>query len=208
MQYILNFNFHDYFYQYVLPTENERSYEINLSEFIGLQDVRITPEFFDKLWKIVSNDTVSVIENGKEVSAIHLTDNKLVFGKTSAGADFSVLMSPLSDEHLNYVKYDITKSVQITIGKENADICLNSDYISHRHAVMTLQNGCWVIEDFSRNGLFLNSQRLPSGQKIQLHPFDNIYTGGFQILFTGNVLAINHRKNISTILSDYGISGR
>lgn len=100
MQYILNFNFHDYFYQYVLPTENERSYEINLSEFIGLQDVRITPEFFDKLWKIVSNDTVSVIENGKEVSAIHLTDNKLVFGKTSAGADFPVLMSPLSDEHL------------------------------------------------------------------------------------------------------------
>lgn len=196
MQYLLDINFHDRFYQYVLPTENDRSYAFRIPDHTGQPELHITLEFFDAVWQIVSNETISVMENGKMVPAVRLSENALIFGKTAAGADLSVLLRTLSDAHLAYVKYDITGRTQITIGKENADICLCSDYISHRHAVMTLQNGCWVIEDYSRNGLFLNTQRLPTGQKIQLHPFDTLYTGGFQILFCGNILAINHKRSV------------
>lgn len=50
----------------------------------------------------------------------------------------------------------------------------------------------------SRNGVYLDNQRIPPKKSLQLRPFSHIYTGGFHLIFLGELLAINCADQITT----------
>jgi len=202
-QYIIYVNFVGYYFQYVLPTENNRTYEINVSDYINVADCKIRLGFFDNIWSIYSQDGVEIYDNNTVVPEKRISDGKVASGLFKKyDMKFSVRMELLSDVHLHFRKYDITDQARITLGSDpaTADIVLNSTYISHEHAVIVRQSDGWKIEDHSKNGLYLNYQRMPKDTRVSLHLFDNIYTGGYHIIFLGNCIAINHSGDVTSRL--------
>ena len=64
------------------------------------------------------------------------------------------------------------------IGRENAEITLDDDQVSRRHAVVREADGASTIEDCgSTNGTHLNGRRLASGSVTALEPGDEIRVG-------------------------------
>lgn len=202
-QYIIYVNFVGYYFQYVLPTENNRTYEINVSEYINIADCKIRLGFFDNIWSIYSQDGVEIYDNNVMVSEKEISDGKVVSGLFKKyDMKFSVRLDLLSDMHLKYQKYDISNQARITLGSDSSvsDIVLNNSYISREHAVIVRQSDGWKIEDHSKNGVYLNYQRMPKETRVSLHMFDNIYTGGYHIIFLGNCIAVNHIDHVSSRL--------
>lgn len=60
----------------------------------------------------------------------------------------------------------------------------------------------------SRNGVYLDNQRIPPKKSLQLRPFSHIYTGGFHLIFLGELLAINCADQITTALPRYAPPAR
>ena len=74
----------------------------------------------------------------------------------------------------------------VTIGRDPGnDITLPSAAVSREHAVVTLRDGRWFVEDRgSFNGTFLNGTRLQPGTPLPLRHSDRIGIGGETLLFS------------------------
>jgi FHA domain-containing protein len=74
----------------------------------------------------------------------------------------------------------------VTIGRDPGnDITLPSPAVSREHAVVTLCDGRWFLEDRgSFNGTFLNGTRLQPGTPLPLRHSDRIGIGGETVLFS------------------------
>lgn len=62
---------------------------------------------------------------------------------------------------------------------EEADFCLSDSYVSGRHAILEYdpaEEGRYVT-DASRNGTYVNSRRLPKGERTALHHGDTLQIG-------------------------------
>lgn len=200
-QSILYVNFSGYFFSFVLPTENNRTHEIDLSSHIKHKNCVITLEYFDGIWKVLSNSHIKVFNSTTFVSSQTLISGKPTYCRIDDQLNFSLLLDSLSEGHLHYKKYDISNHSEIILGKDSSShIIINNEYISSKHATFVKINNDWFIEDNSRNGLYLNNQRLPSNSRVKLRIFDIIYTGGFKIIFLKDCLAINHSDFISSKL--------
>ena len=68
-------------------------------------------------------------------------------------------------------------SAQITIGRSpNCIMVLEDEYVSGQHAMLSPQDGEWVIEDLgSRNGTFVDDERIT--QPTVVHPGTTIRIG-------------------------------
>ncbi len=205
-QKILYVNFSGCLFSFVLPTENNRTYDIDLTKYINYTDCKITLEYFDSVWKVKSNNHISIIDNNSLVESQVLLTGKLAYCRLYNTTNFSLLLDTLSQEHLHYSKLDISSCDKIILGKDLAsDIVLHNEYISNKHAIFTKSNNDWFVEDDSKNGMYLNGQRIQVGTRIKLRIFDVIYTGGFKIIFLKDCIAINHRKSFTTKLKEYNV---
>ena len=74
----------------------------------------------------------------------------------------------------------------VTIGRDPGnDITFPSPAVSREHAVVTLSEGRWFLEDRgSFNGTFLNGTRLQPGTPLPLRHSDRIGIGGETLLFS------------------------
>lgn len=65
------------------------------------------------------------------------------------------------------------------IGKSQRNrYCLPGDSVSRYHATFKeMKNGKWYIQDHSRNGTFINGQRIPTGQDVPVKAGDQIVCG-------------------------------
>ena len=65
------------------------------------------------------------------------------------------------------------------IGKSQRNrYCLPGDSVSRYHATFKeMKNGKWFIQDHSRNGTFINGQRIPTGQDVPVKAGDQILCG-------------------------------
>ncbi len=206
-QNILYVNFFGYLLNFVLPTENNRTYEIDLSKTINYTNCKITLEYFDSIWTVISNGHVNVLDNNSILQSRVLSTNKPTYCQLDNSVNFSLLLDTLSEDHLHYQKYDIRKYNEIVFGKDECShIVLQNEFISNTHASLIHVNNEWFIEDHSRNGLYLNNQRIPSESRVKLRMFDTIYTGGFHIIFLKDCIAINHAKYVSAKLNIYSLT--
>lgn len=69
----------------------------------------------------------------------------------------------------------------ITIGRDpSSTLPLNHNTVSRRHAEITCVDGCYLLRDLdSRNGTFVNDQRLEPRQAHTLRPHDQVRIGTF-----------------------------
>ena len=104
-----------------------------------------------------------------------------------------------------YDKYVLLPNRQISIGSsEEADISYSyiynqMEYITKIHCMLQCTNQETVLQDKSKNGIFVNDVRVNGN--IRLHFGDRIHIWGLNIVFLGNVLAI-HRTIHTTIKRD------
>lgn len=202
-QFILYVNFSSYSFQVVLPTENNRNYEIDLSSWINIENSVLSMEYFDGNWRIISNEYVHVLSGENRIENADLQERNPSYCRlVRNGVRFSVLLEALSEEHLHYTKYDIKNEKQILFGKDSqkADVVIDNPYISSEHARLINHGGEWFIYDCSKNGLYLNNQRLQQHTNVKLHLFDTVFTGGYQIVFLEDVIAINHASSVHSRL--------
>lgn len=208
-QYVLYISFAGYCFQHVLPSENNRTYEIDLSQRVNIPELKISVEYFDGEWRVDSNNQVIVQgDTGYQPSCALSSDIPVFCVSVRSNIRFSLLLEPLEVEHLHYRKFKISNRTTIQFGKDlsNADIALQSAFISSVHARMTQLDEKWYIEDLSKNGLYLNDQRMPKDRKVKLRQFDQLFTGGFHIIFLGDCIAINHNDHVASSLEKYELS--
>ena len=75
------------------------------------------------------------------------------------------------------------------IGRDDdCEIVLDGDTVSRRHCEITCLGAAYVLRDSSRNGTFINGERV---RQAQLHDGDQIRIGA-------NVLLVNYSSGIST----------
>ena len=68
--------------------------------------------------------------------------------------------------------------------QDDCDLVLDSVTVSRHHAYVVREGEFhYVVDDGSRNGVFLNSRRIPAGEKQLLAHGDEIGLGGFVLLF-------------------------
>ncbi|MDO5731018.1 FHA domain-containing protein FhaB/FipA [Corynebacterium sphenisci] len=75
-----------------------------------------------------------------------------------------VTAGPLAGSRMN-----LDNSREVTIGRaDDSAFVLDDDYASARHARLLPRDGDWFLEDLdSRNGTFLNGQRVDAPEKLE-----------------------------------------
>jgi pSer/pThr/pTyr-binding forkhead associated (FHA) protein len=81
--------------------------------------------------------------------------------------------------------FALTEGESIVGRQPDSGVLLSLDnYVSGRHCKLTVAAGAALLEDLSsRNGTFLNDQRVQAGQPVPLTPGDRIRTGATVIEF-------------------------
>jgi ABC-type multidrug transport system ATPase subunit/pSer/pThr/pTyr-binding forkhead associated (FHA) protein len=67
-----------------------------------------------------------------------------------------------------------SQQIVTTIGKIDKDVCFSTDGVSKMHAQLIVDANSLSIIDFSTNGIFINNNRIPKGQKFPIGINDEI----------------------------------
>lgn len=87
-----------------------------------------------------------------------------------------------------YHMYTLPKSGTVTIGRKKGDITFLNEHISVKHACMFYEEGWWIEDLASTNGVYVNHKRI---QCERLKLGDVIYLMGLQIIMGNGWIAIN-----------------
>jgi pSer/pThr/pTyr-binding forkhead associated (FHA) protein len=79
----------------------------------------------------------------------------------------------------------IVPNARITIGRSpSSDIFVSDPSVSMTCAMIEADSrNVYLVDLHTRNGIFLNSERVPSGDKVQLQPGDTISVGTTILIF-------------------------
>lgn len=86
------------------------------------------------------------------------------FQRSHTPQQLLVTAGPLAGSRMN-----LNNTGEVTIGRaDNSAFVLNDDYASAHHAKLINRDGSWYLEDLdSRNGTFLNGQRVDQPEKLE-----------------------------------------
>lgn len=86
------------------------------------------------------------------------------FQRAQVPQQLLVTAGPLAGSRMN-----LNNQREITIGRaDDSAFVLNDDYASGNHARLVSRDGEWFLEDLdSRNGTFLNGQRVDAPEKLE-----------------------------------------
>ena len=152
----------------------------------------------DGQWRLISNNDYYVMENGKRVSSLVLTEYKLYNVKSSFNEDNLLLYChPTYEENITF--YSITPNLNsgIVIGSNSdCNITYQMPYVSGKNAEIIMQNGNLVISSLER--VYVNNVRV-NKQKI-LSFGDVIFIMGLKIVFfkyqNDYILGINNPNSL------------
>ena len=137
-QYILYLNLPDSYCQIFLPTENNRKYELELSAQLPVPPCKLELELLDGHWWLLQNAQIRLsAEDGP--ASMQLSGQTPVYGLLGADRKkFSAWIRETSARELQFEKFSIHGLTRVVVGKaEQADIRLDSPYISHTHFILT-----------------------------------------------------------------------
>lgn len=202
---LLYFNFEDKIFEFHLPAINNRRYNFDLSSTYTTYPCEISLEVWDDIWYIKQNEDVEVSVDGYGYGMIRLDTGMLLHIYLKKQKEvFSVMVLEESTEITEFKKYSLRGKNEITIGaEETTDIVISQEFVSREHAYLFRRPDGFYIKDASKNGTFLNGQRLLGTMKLNC--FDEIYVLGVKLIFLGELLAINHEEVVRVKLSDMTI---
>ena len=199
---LLYFNFEDKIFEYHLPALNNRRYSFDLSAAYTTYPCAISLEVWDGVWYIKQNADTDIYVEGQKYNMIRLETGILlhVFLKTQKES-FSVMVLKESAEITDFKKYSLREKEEIVIGaEETADIVISEEFVSRKHALIFRKPDGFYVKDTSKNGTFLNGQRLLGTMKLNC--FDELYILGVKVVFLGEMIAVNHSATVRVHLKD------
>lgn len=194
---MLYFNFENKVYEYHLPAINNRRMTVNLHELGMKMNCELDFEVWDNVWFVKSTKDVSLSRQGQSYNLYELKVGNILNGSIVKTQEiFSVLVIEQNHQVTSYEKYYIKNLKHIRIGKdEHAEVVIENEYISKNHAELYQNGQGFYIQDSSRNGTFVNNERLLTARKLEI--FDEIYIVGIKFVFLGDILAINHAEEVT-----------
>lgn len=188
--------------EYVLPAvRNAETSIMAEKKFFSLgQNLEILLENLDGEWFFRKSSDYSIRCRGVTEERIQLKDQANYWLKTQSGEDLSIITWIKDSAFVNYRKYDISRMEEIRIGSDSACgvFCTyqyqERQYISHLHAVIQMEKAAAILEDKSKNGIFVNDERVIG--KRQLEFGDHIHIWSVDMVYLGSVLAIRMGDNV------------
>lgn len=189
---LLYFNLEDKIFAYHLPAINNRRFNIDLASSYTVYPCKISLEVWDNIWYIKQTDDVEVSVDGNGYNMIRLDTGMLLHIHLKESEEsFSVMVLEESEEVTEFRKYSLVGKNEIIIGVEaTSDIVISQEFVSRNHALMFRREDGFYIKDTSKNGTYLNGQRLLGTMKLRC--FDEIYILGVKIVYLGELVAMNH----------------
>ncbi len=194
MFYNIYLNFKNRIKEFTLPSGDNRRYTVDISDESGVNDCILTFEIMDGVWRIISDEYVSTASHKDE----DIKDGKkITVNICRSSVSFVIIVTAVTENMYRFSKYFLDKNT--TIGSSSdCSIIISGEYISKKHAVISIKENRYTITDCSTNGLYING--IKADKKTELSPFDTIYFFGTKIIFLGDVIAINNSQNISVSL--------
>ena len=178
--------------EYLLPNIHDADYCIELSqrEFGIKSDVRVTLQRSQRGWEFVENGRDVIKEGNNVVSRVILVDG-LILKVTTPAKDILYMIVAGGNPGLNVMKkLYLSKVGRVTVGSgEDNGIRYNfNDLTSSNHACFFRQGNTWYVTDNSKNGLFVNHQKIQ--ETVRLNLGDEIYLFGLRLLYMGDLLLV------------------
>lgn len=161
------------------------------------EDIELHLEMIDQKWSFLPSCTCRI--RGPQGDC-RLRDQANYRLESVRGEVLSTVVQMKPTSFYNYSKYDFSKERQLTVGSGmDCDILYSyqysgSQYISQKHAVIHRTREGVVLEDSSKNGVFINDARVRGTQRLEFG--DNIHIWGMDMVYLGNVLAVRQGSNV------------
>lgn len=175
-----------------LPVLDDADYELffRAGELLPSEDLTLYLESTEGEWLFKACPDYSIQFMNKSFEGEPIRPGQLIHVKDGS-ADVAAIFVWSAVSHLEaFRKYRVNTSL-VTIGlTAKNDICYtNQNVISRDHAEIRYEGDRAYIKDKSKNGTYLNNQKIRA--ETQLHFGDLINLYGLSILYLGNILAIS-----------------
>lgn len=185
----------DTFREYVLPKTNNQDYSIILDkrQFHISDNITLTLELVDGTWTIHETEQYSMVIDDKTKESIELCDGNIIFFETDRNEKFQGIVAEENESFMAFEKYDIASVNRITFGKEEGNDVRYTfrDLVSKSHGAIYREGGNFYVEDYSRNGIFINYARITGRTRLDFGDILNIF--GLHIIFLNEMIGISSR---------------
>ena len=192
------------FREVTLPDRHQTFFEILIQkELFGLEnDVGITLEKTEGAWRLQAPGTQFF--QGKKAlktDAVSIRDGLKFEIETGRNRRITVICFERSEPFSVYRKYSLEGLHQIKIGRDAGnEIRYENEFVSGKHCTISLHNGMAVLRDESKNGTYLNFNRV-YGSTV-LHYGDSIRIMRLNIIYLGNMIAVLNSDHFSVSIPE------
>lgn len=187
------------FREFLLPAVNNTENAIILDgDIFSLDtDIQLHMEVIENRWYFLLPDNSYTMEytvSHEKYSGDPLGDGDLLTMILPKQEYISLMVDETENSFKVFGKYDIRGIEEITVGSsEENDIVYNTrNLVSGKHAVLRCSTSQCIIEDRSRNGVFVNARRVVGFRQLEFGDCVNIY--GLSLVYLGDILAVNSQN--------------
>ena len=178
---------------YKLPHKVEDSYLINYT--YNNEEKNISVQSVNGIWYIQSNESISIIDNGRTVDSCQLTNYKIV-RLLFTDSDSSVILVCVPSTITNKKDYSLTNINDLKIGSsQNNNIIF--PILDPEHMVITKENNIWQLTVKNNNiPIYVNKKRVATTNLVF---GDEIFILGLKIIWLNSCIRINDIDNLVMI---------
>lgn len=183
------------FKEYLLPAIDNADFILTLQGrlFEFLEDVEIPMEIMDGKWRILQDEAghFHYAATKEDYVGAPLKNGDILLTTLKNGIQLSMIVKETDNSFTVYEKFSMDGVHEISIGKEAGNtFCYdNLGLVSNQHAKIVKKDNCFIVQDSSRNGVFINGKRVVGAW--QLHYGDCIDVFGLRLVYLQHFLAVN-----------------
>jgi len=185
----------DVFREYYLPAIDNSDYKLTLDKnlFSLKADVTLFLESIEQKWYIRDSRDYSMRSDSVEFAHTELRGGEILTLKTSSGEKAQCIIADCVYSPCGFKKFDSTDFKYMTIGNNSSATVTYSfmNFVSKNHCAFFRENGRFIVEDTSSNGVFVNYKRI--NQRRELRFGDTVSIFGLNVVFLNNIIAIQTR---------------
>ncbi|MDO5415639.1 MAG: type VII secretion protein EssC [Lachnospiraceae bacterium] len=164
------------------------------------EDLELRLEVVDEKWSFLPSPNLRIQAAEGVRGDLRLKNQANYRIESVRGEVLSTIVQIKPTSFCNYSKYNFSAQKQITVGSSgDSDIIYSYEYsgfqyISKKHIQIRRVREGVVLEDVSKNGVFVNDARVKGSQKLEFG--DNIHIWGMDMVFLDDILAVRQGSNV------------
>ncbi len=194
------------FKEFVLPAENNTEISLLLEQYIFQlkNDIVLKLEVLDGSWYFQEMEE-RIHQNDKDYDRKALEDNDTYTLVSKDEEILAIMVRVVESSFCVYRKYSLKDISKVTIGADTGHAITYSacyagaQIISGNHAEFVKQKERWIVNDQSRNGVFVNDARIHGSRVLEFGDRINIW--GLHIVYLGDILSVNEDERIKIDVS-------